>query len=152
MSAPSAGVSLVTTNWSTSLIEVTTIRDYGGTRVEGRAPGVIRANPCERHGGGCSIDRLNIFAPFVNGGVVVERSHDRFCTGFRGADFGPMKISGMMNGGPEVTLIIGVTSVARKGKKKKGERDDRLLAVLILTNEKSLLGLLSSSERIYIYI
>lgn len=64
-----------------------------------------------------------------------------------------MKISGMMNGGPEVTLIIGVTSVARKGeKKKKGERDDRLLAVLILTNEKSLLGLLSSSERIYIYI
>lgn len=63
-----------------------------------------------------------------------------------------MKISGMMNGGPEVTLIIGVTSVARKGeKKKKGERDDRLLAVLIL-NEKSLLGLLSSSERIYIYI
>ena len=30
-----------------------------------------------------------------------------------------MKISWMMNGGPEVTLIIGVTSVARKGGKKK---------------------------------
>lgn len=54
--------------------------------------------------------------------------HDRFWTGFRGAaDFGPMKISGMMNGGPEVTLIIGVTSVARRGE-KKSEWDDRLLA------------------------
>lgn len=50
--------------------------------------------------------------------------HDRFWTGFRGADFGPMKISGMMNGGPEVTLIIGVTSVARKGGKKANGMTD----------------------------
>lgn len=139
---------LVTTNWyesNRSYYDTRLRRDTGrrkGTWGNSRQP-LWKAR-------GCSIGRLNIFALFVNGGVVLWTPRP-FLDGLSRGGFwsnedirdDEWRTRGYVN--------YRCNERSEKGG-KKGEWNDRLLAVLILTNEKSLLGLLSSSERIYIYI